>query len=78
MTPMMSDLIQRRHAKGMSQQAIAFAAGLSVSTVQKFEGGQSNPSPRVARLLADAYGATIEEIYAAAKGDSTSHLAAAS
>ena len=49
-------LQQARLAKGMSQEAVAHAAGISTFTYQKFEKGESKPgtpmNPRLRTLLA--------------------------
>ena len=49
-------LQRARLAKGMSQEAVAHAAGISTFTYQKFEKGESKPgtpmNPRVRTLLA--------------------------
>jgi transcriptional regulator with XRE-family HTH domain len=46
---------QLREAKGMSQQALATAAGLSISVVTKLEGG-TMADPRTSTLVALARG----------------------
>ena len=50
-------LQRARLAKGMSQEAVAHAAGISTFTYQKFEKGESKPgtpmNPRLRTLLAD-------------------------
>lgn len=49
-------LAQARAAKGLSQERIAHAAGISAYTYQKFEKGESKPgaplNPRLSTLLA--------------------------
>ena len=49
-------LQRSRLAKGMSQEAVAHAAGISTFTYQKFEKGESKPgtpmNPRLRTLLA--------------------------
>lgn len=49
-------LQRARLAKGMSQEAVAHAAGISTFTYQKFEKGESKPgtpmNPRLRTLLA--------------------------
>jgi transcriptional regulator with XRE-family HTH domain len=45
-----------RHAKGLSQEKVAYLAGISAYTYQKFEKGESKPgtpmSPRMFTLMA--------------------------
>jgi len=61
-------LQRARLAKGLSQQAVAHAAGISTFTYQKFEKGESRPgtplNPRLRTLfaLADALGVQIVEL----------------
>ena len=45
-----------RRAAGMTQQDLAFAAGLSVTTVSKLERGQHEPSVRVLVEIGRALG----------------------
>jgi transcriptional regulator with XRE-family HTH domain len=75
---MMSDLVQRRRAKGKSQVTLAVECGVSLSTLASFEAGRCIPSPRVAALLADAYGVSIDDINSAARSDVRDPLARAS
>jgi len=50
------NLLRAREAKGLSQERLAHAAGLSSYTYQKFEKGESRPgtpmNPRLTTLLA--------------------------
>ena len=61
--------IQRlRIERGLSQEKVAYAAGLSRYTFQKFEKGESapgtpaNPSLRNIMAIAQVYGVTLEEL----------------
>ncbi|TAJ49459.1 MAG: XRE family transcriptional regulator [Herbiconiux sp.] len=57
-----------RRKRGLSQEAVAYAAGLSRYTYQKFERGESmpgspaNPSLRNVMALAQVLGATLDEV----------------
>ena len=61
-------LQRARIAKGLSQEALAHAAGISTYTYQKFETGESRPgtpmNPRLRTLiaLAAALGVQVEEL----------------
>ena len=61
-------LQQARQVKGLSQEAVAHAAGISTYTYQKFEKGESKPrapmNPRLTTLLAlcDALSITVAEL----------------
>lgn len=49
------NLLRARHARGLSQEAVAHAAGIAGFTYQKFEKGESRPgspmNPRLSTLL---------------------------
>ena len=57
-------LQRARLAKGMSQEAVAHAAGISTFTYQKFEKGESKPgtpmNPRLRTLFALARALEVE------------------
>lgn len=57
-------LQRARLAKGMSQEAVAHAAGISTFTYQKFEKGESRPgtpmNPRLRTLFALAEALEVE------------------
>jgi transcriptional regulator with XRE-family HTH domain len=61
-------LERNRHRNGLSQEAVAYAAGLSRYTYQKFERGESmpgtpaNPSLRNVMALAQVLGITLDEL----------------
>ncbi|WP_368497174.1 helix-turn-helix domain-containing protein [Herbiconiux sp. A18JL235] len=61
-------LERHRHARGLSQEAVAYAAGLSRYTYQKFERGESmpgtpaNPSLRNIMALAQVLEVTLDEL----------------
>src|SRR5581483_11799912 len=52
-----------RQARGLSQQQLAGMAGVSRQAVSAVESGHSDPSLRVALVLARALGMTIEELF---------------
>ena len=52
-----------RQARGLSQQQLAGMAGVSRQAVSAVESGHSDPSLRVAIVLARALGMTIEELF---------------
>ncbi len=52
----------RREAVGESQEAIAFAAGVSVRHYQKIEAGQTNPATLTLLAIADALKARIADL----------------
>ena len=66
-------LQRARIAKGLSQEALAHAAGISTYTYQKFEKGESRPgtpmNPRLRTLiaLATALDVRVEELVASPK-----------
>jgi transcriptional regulator with XRE-family HTH domain len=63
--PLSARLKELRQAAGMSQQALAVAAGLSVSMVSQLEqGNRSDPRISTIKALADALGVTLEEMTA--------------
>jgi transcriptional regulator with XRE-family HTH domain len=69
------NLQRERVSRGFSQERIAYSAGLSRYTYQKYEKGESrpgtpaNPSLRALLSIAQALGTTIEEIVPAAIPD---------
>lgn len=56
------NLISLRHVRGITQQALAKAAGVPRSTVSNLESGQGNPSLTVLVKVARALDAPIEEL----------------
>lgn len=54
----------RREAVGESQEAIAFASGVSVRHFQKIEGGQTNPATLTLLAIADALRIRLAELLA--------------
>jgi transcriptional regulator with XRE-family HTH domain len=75
MVPPVPSLVRRirelREAAGMTQQALAVAAGVSISVVTKLEQGQ-NEDPRVSTLqaLARALGVKVDDMLAG-QGETT-------
>jgi transcriptional regulator with XRE-family HTH domain len=58
---------QLREGAGLSQQALATAAGLSISVVTQLEqGNRSDPRVSTAAALASALGVTMDEMLAGA------------
>lgn len=58
---------QLREGAGLSQQALATAAGLSISVVTQLEqGNRSDPRVSTAAALACALGVTVDEMLAGA------------
>ena len=54
---------QRRRERGMTQQQLAAALGVSRQTIISLEGGRYNPSLLLAHAIAQLFGAQIEEIF---------------
>lgn len=52
-----------RTALGLTQSALADAAGVSQSMVAAIEAGRRVPSPAVAARLAEVLGITLDDIY---------------
>ena len=71
----MSQLRHARLAAGLSQAALASAAGLSRQTVGAVEAGQTRPSVDAAIALAVALGRPVEELFATAPPTSDPVLA---
>jgi transcriptional regulator with XRE-family HTH domain len=56
------NLISLRHVRGVTQQALAMAAGVPRSTISNLESGKGNPSLTVLVKVASALGAPIDEL----------------
>lgn len=54
---------QKRKERGMTQQQLAAALGVSRQTIISLEGGRYNPSLLLAHAIARLFGAQIEEIF---------------
>ena len=54
---------QRRRERGMTQQQLAAALGVSRQTIISLEGGRYNPSLLLAHAIARLFGTQIEEIF---------------
>jgi transcriptional regulator with XRE-family HTH domain len=65
-----SHLALLRKSKGMSQEALAEASGLSLRAVQRIEGGETSPRPHTIKVIAQALDVQVGEL--AAKLNSTS------
>jgi putative transcriptional regulator len=60
---MKSDVRRLRIDKGMSQQALGEALGVSRQTVNAIEQGKYDPSLPLAIRLARYFGLTVEEVF---------------
>lgn len=60
---MVNDVRALRTAKGMSQQALGEALGVSRQTVNAIEQGRYDPSLPLAIRLARYFGLTVEEVF---------------
>jgi putative transcriptional regulator len=60
---MVNDVRALRTAKGMSQQGLGDALGVSRQTVNAIEQGRYDPSLPLAIRLARYFGLTVEEIF---------------
>ena len=54
---------EKRKERGMTQQQLATAVGVSRQTIISLEGGKYNPSILLAHDIAVQFGASIEEIF---------------
>ena len=54
---------QRRRERGMTQQQLAAALGVSRQTIISLEGGRYNPSLLLAHAIARLFGTQIEDIF---------------
>lgn len=59
------NLVSLRHARSLTQEALAKAAGVPRSTVANLESGEGNPSLTVLVKVANALAAPIDELLAA-------------
>lgn len=58
------NLVSLRHARGLTQEGLAKAAGLPRSTIATLESGDGNPSLAVLVKVAGAFGVPIDELLA--------------
>lgn len=56
-------LIEARVRAGLSQRALARAAGISSGYMAQIEAGTHDPSPAVAKRLCDALGLTFDDLF---------------
>lgn len=59
------NLSQLRHSRGLTQEALARAAGLPRSTIANLESGDGNPSLAVLVKVSTALGAPVDELLSA-------------
>jgi transcriptional regulator with XRE-family HTH domain len=62
-----------RLAKGASQEALAFHAGITTGTLQRLELGQSDPAWSTIRSVARALGLSLRELAAAVEAAGEGH-----
>ena len=60
---MKNNIEQKRKEKGMTQQALAAAVGVSRQTIISLENGKYSPSIELAFRLARLFEASIEELF---------------
>jgi transcriptional regulator with XRE-family HTH domain len=58
------NLLSLRHARTLTQEALAKSAGVPRSTIANLESGEGNPSLGVLVKVANALGAPIDELLA--------------
>lgn len=58
-------LIETRIRAGLSQRALAKAAGISSGYMTQIEGGDRGPSPAVAKRICAALGANFDDLFEA-------------
>jgi transcriptional regulator with XRE-family HTH domain len=51
-----------RKSKGMSQEALAEACGLSLRAIQRIEAGETSPRPHTVKVIAQALGVQLGEL----------------
>jgi len=54
---------QKRRERGMTQQQLAAALGVSRQTIISLESGKYNPSILLAHAIARLFGAQIEDVF---------------
>lgn len=64
---MLNDVRELRSAKGLSQQALGEALGVSRQTINAIEQGKYDPSLPLAIRIGRYFGLTVEEIFHADK-----------
>src|SRR5215207_6569047 len=60
--PLGEIIARRRHAVGLSQSALASAAGVHMRQIRRYESGEQQPVLAVAVRLAAALGVTVDEL----------------
>ena len=60
---MKNKIEEKRKERGMTQQQLATAVGVSRQTIISLEGGKYNPSILLAHSIAVQFGASIEEVF---------------
>lgn len=60
---MKNSIEEKRKEKGMTQQALAAAVGVSRQTIISLENGKYSPSIELAFRLARLFGACIEDLF---------------
>lgn len=54
---------EKRKERGLTQQQLAAALGVSRQTIISLEGGRYNPSILLAHSIAQLFGAKIEDVF---------------
>ena len=66
---MRNDVRELRTAKGLSQQALGQALGVSRQTINAIEQGRYDPSLPLAISMARYFGKSVEEVFHVGDGD---------
>jgi putative transcriptional regulator len=65
----LNDVRDRRKSRGLSQEALAQAVGVSRQTINAIEKGRYMPSLPLAITLARYFGANVEQMFEPEPGD---------
>ena len=66
------NLLSLRHARTLTQDALAKSAGVPRSTIANFESGEGNPSLAVLVKVANSLGVPIDELLASPRASDAS------
>jgi transcriptional regulator with XRE-family HTH domain len=62
-----------RHRSGLTQEALAFQAGLTIGSMSRLERGVTDPAWSTVRAVATALDVSLEELGAAVEHEQTHH-----